>query len=455
MKRLHAMAAAGVVVAVAFATAAGEAGAVTWTPVNSGTTEPITAIDYTRGQLRFATGAGNIFVRRPDGSFALEASFPGRQFFDMAFRPFGDVGLATADSGQLFRYSGGAWAPVSLAGASFNGTCSGGMVQPTAPSGNLLAASWGTDAVAWVVSSDEGQILRSVDGGATWADASRQADGTCRLRDNVSDVAAILGSPTDAWFLTDQMSPWRTADGLATVVTRTQLVEACTIASLMRLAVDPAGPNRISSAGDCSAFGSWGFSVDAGTTATTLHAGPPAFRDVAAGPGVFLAVGDDGAIAQTFDGAHRRDVPARGALAHNPWLSVEFADRAHAAVGGANGALILTADADPRPTVVIGGGTRARRSARRVRLRVRGRLRVPAGVPAATACQGQVLLTVKRGRRELAARNARVRPSCRFSKTVTLSRRAVGGARRLTVVVRFGGNAQLGVRRTTLHVRVR
>src|SRR4051812_14422481 len=135
MKRLHGIALAGITAAVAFSTAAGEAGALTWTPVNSGTTDPITAIDYTRGQLRFAPAAGNIFVRRPDGGFALEASFPGRQFFDIAFRPSGDAGLATADTGQLFRYSGGAGGPGELARAPLNGTRSGGTGQPPAPPG--------------------------------------------------------------------------------------------------------------------------------------------------------------------------------------------------------------------------------------------------------------------------------------------------------------------------------
>src|SRR4051812_24449657 len=110
MKRLHGIALAGITAAVAFSTAAGEAGALTWTPVNSGTTDPITAIDYTRGQLRFATAAGNIFVRRPDGGFALEASFPGRQFFDIAFRPSGAAPRAAPRSRRRPR---GASSPTS------------------------------------------------------------------------------------------------------------------------------------------------------------------------------------------------------------------------------------------------------------------------------------------------------------------------------------------------------
>lgn len=453
--RLHGIVAAGIAAAIALSTGAGEARAVTWTPVTTGTTEPITAIDYGPAGLRFATGAGKIYVRRPDGGFALEASFPGRQFFDMEFRPSGDVGLATADTGQLYRYSGGAWAPVSLANSSFDTNCGVGprTVPPATPTGNLLAVSWATDAVVWAISSDVGQVLRSVDAGATWTDVSRQPDGSCRVDAHLTDVAAVPGSPNDAWFVTTAAFPVRTADGLATSTDGRQLLPVCN-PTLVRLAVDPAGPNRLAAVGEC-ASGRWGFSADAGTTAQSFGAGDPPLRAVAAAPGVFLAVGDQGSIKESFDGHHLASAPARGALATNPWLSVDFGDRAHAAVGGANGALVLTSDADPGPSIVTGAGATARRAGGRVRIRVRGRLRLPQGIARAQACRGTVLLTVKRGRRQLAARNARVRPSCRFSRTVTLSRRAVGGARRLTVVVRFGGNQQLGVRRKTLHVRVR
>jgi hypothetical protein len=456
--RLRGMVAAGIAAAIALFIGAGEARAVTWTPVTTGTTEPITAIDYGPAGLRFATSAGNIFVRRPDGSFALEASFPGRQLFDVEFRPSGDIGLASADSGQLYRFSGAAWAPVSLANSSFDTNCGAGprTVPPATPTGNLLAVSWATDAVVWAISSDAGQVLRSVDAGATWTDASRQPDGSCHVDAHLTDVAAIQGSPNDAWFVTTAAFPVRTADGLATSTDGQQLLPVCN-PTLVRLAVDPAGANRLAAVGEC-ASGRWGFSADAGTTARWLGPGDPPLRDVAAAPGVFLAVGDQGSIKESFDGRHLAGAPARGALAKNAWLSVDFGDRAHAAVGGANGALVLTSDADPGPTIVTGGGSdgaTARRAGGRVRIRVRGRLRLPQGIARAQACRGTVLLTVKRGRRQLAARNARVRPSCRFSKTITLSRRALGGARRLTVVVRFGGNQQLGVRRKTLHVRVR
>src|SRR4051812_6334219 len=119
---------AGLVGAIALAATAGPAEAVTWKQVKTGTGDSITAIEYrSPTQLWFATGGGSIFARQPNGSFAVQGAFPGRQFLDISFRPSGDVGLAAADSGQLFRFSGGAWAPVSLAGTSVEHGC------PTTP----------------------------------------------------------------------------------------------------------------------------------------------------------------------------------------------------------------------------------------------------------------------------------------------------------------------------------
>jgi hypothetical protein len=252
---------------------------------------------------------------------------------------------------------------------------------------------------------------------------------------------------------------WRTTDGLASAALNPSHTTSCGDA-VARIDVDPASPNRVGWVEPCVALApelfQWSFTGDAGTSHDYVETPTLApLRDVAAAPGAFLAVGDGGTIRRTFDGRVSDSIPAKAPLATESWSAVDYADRAHAAVGGAGGVLALSDDVDPRPTLVVGNGASARGSGGRVSVRIRGRLNIPAGISPATACQGKVFLTVKRGRRTLASRNATVRPSCRFSKTVTLPRGRVGGARRLTVVVRFGGNAQLGLRTKTLHVRVR
>jgi hypothetical protein len=217
--RTRRIAVAGLGACAAMLMMAGSAGAVTWRQANTGTAEPITAIEYrSPQQLWFATGAGNIFARQPDGAFAVQGSFPGRQFFDIAFRPSGDVGLAGADSGQLFRFAGGAWAPVSLANASIDQDCPDTPQPPysrVTPTANIVAVAWSSDTVAWAATATRGQVLKSVDAGATWTDVSRQADGTCRVSAPISDIAPIPGSANDVYFVSTASGLWRTIDGLA------------------------------------------------------------------------------------------------------------------------------------------------------------------------------------------------------------------------------------------------
>jgi hypothetical protein len=437
---------------------ASAAGAVTWRQANTGTAEPITAIEYrSPQQLWFTTGAGNIFARQPNGAFAVQGAFPGRQFFDVAFRPSGDIGLAGADSGQLFRFAGGAWAPVSLANASIDQDCPDTPAPPysrVTPTANIVAVAWSSDNVAWAATATRGQVLKSADAGATWTDVSRQADGTCRISAPVSDIAPIPGSEGDVYFVTTASGLWRTIDGLASPAAfKLGMMDGCTNGPIVRLAVDPLSANRVSAAGDCLL--TWAFSGDAGASKHYIDAaGSGAPHDIAAGPGVFLVVGDNGSIRQTFDGTAFNTVTPRGRLGNVQWLSADFAGRDRAAVGGASGVLILSDEAGPGPGISGSSGS-ARRSGGRIRVRIRGRLTVPAGIPRSAVCRGRVLLTIKRGKRTIAARNATVRRSCRFSKTATLRASAVGRARTLRVTVRYGGNAQLGVRTKTFSVRVR
>jgi photosystem II stability/assembly factor-like uncharacterized protein len=433
---------------------AAPAPAVTWKRINSGTTDAIAAIAYRPGgRLTFATSAGKIFTRS-HGRFKLQASFPGRAFTDVAFRPSGDVALATADTGHLYRFAGGAWTPIALTSATYDlNDCRGGLNPPAArvtPTDNLVSVAWGSDNVAWVVGAGTGEVLKSVDGGVTWTDVSRQADGTCRVPNDLSDVETVPGNADTAFFIGPFEATYETGDGLATAATKiSRLVLDCR-KGLTRMAIDPVSPNRISGAGADCAFG-WGFSNDSGTTSDFVDRfNQTSWNDLAGGPGVFVVAGEHGAIERTYNGGATSRIPARGVIRHETWRSISLADRADAAVGGDNGVLALTRNLSPRPSLGF-TGVRARRS----RITIRGRLRVPRGLDPVTACRGSVLLTVKRGHRLIAQRSARIRQNCRFGVTIRLSARRVGHAQRLTVVVRFGGAPQLGVRRRTLHVRVR
>jgi hypothetical protein len=100
---------------------------------------------------------------------------------------------------------------------------------------------------------------------------------------------------------------------------------------------------------------------------------------------------------------------------------------------------------------------RARLSKRRV-LRTRGRLILPRGVSRAAGCRGRVSIQVKARKRTISTRRAFVRhKTCRFSSKVRFRhKRRFGRAKRLTVRVRYGGNARLTpakarVRRVRIH----
>jgi hypothetical protein len=83
---------------------------------------------------------------------------------------------------------------------------------------------------------------------------------------------------------------------------------------------------------------------------------------------------------------------------------------------------------------------------------MRGTIKPPAGVSTAAACNGKVLLTIKKKRKTLHKSRAKLKlksGKCRFGKTVHLKRSKVGKARRLRLKVRFPGNSVLKAGQTT------
>ena len=83
----------------------------------------------------------------------------------------------------------------------------------------------------------------------------------------------------------------------------------------------------------------------------------------------------------------------------------------------------------------------------RVRIRARGTITVPAGSTLRAACKGKVTLTVKKKRKTLATRTAKLKRKsgrCRFGKTIFIKRSKVGrSTTRLRLKISFKGNAAL------------
>lgn len=365
MRRLAAVGAA-----VASLTVAAPASAGIWTPMASGTTETITAVDYqAAGQITYATASGKIFKNGTQ-----QQSVPGVSFNDLAFNPSNTVGLAAGSNGTLYRFNGATWSPVSLAGTTYTDAnpcgSSGSSASPTkdaAPTGNLNAVAWASDTTAYIVASDQGVVLKTTDGGTTWTDVSRQADSTCFVDPNgdlLTDVKTIPGSDV-VWVIADGFGTrFISTNGLTSSAARLGNTSANCFDHRPQLALDPVSSNRSFVTDRCNGTLQIGYSEDSGVNYELSHeyvAGDgnalTGLNDVALASGSALAVGNGGAVLISLDGRAMYFQRADGADTTNDWFAVDKLDATTAVIGGRNGKLETTGQATTIPDVVAPAGT--------------------------------------------------------------------------------------------------
>jgi len=347
------------------ATASASAGI--WSARASGTTQDITAVDYRApDQLFYATANGQILKNA-----TVQLNVPGVTFTGIELNPSGTAGLATANTGKLYRFDGTTWTLKSLANTSFNHECpgSGGPFPRTfTPTGNLTGVSWKDDLTAYISSADRGVVLKTTNGGASWQDVSRQADGSCFADPGsgalLSDVMTQKGTD-NVWVVTDSFGGRRfSADGFAgpTAVRNDTSVNCFDVP--MKIAVDQDNPNRNFVVGKCSGGLAMGFSSDGGvsydisleypnfnsSSITTLY-------DVALAGGSAIAVGDGGVILTSPDGLKAYNQPADGTEGTTGWRAVDKFDGNNAAVVGAGGKLVVSTQANTIPDLIPPAGT--------------------------------------------------------------------------------------------------
>ena len=95
-----------------------------------------------------------------------------------------------------------------------------------------------------------------------------------------------------------------------------------------------------------------------------------------------------------------------------------------------------------------------RRSGGKIKVTVKGRLKIPAGIDRATGCKGNVIATIKKGRRLISARVIKLSKACGFNKTIKLSRSKVGRAKKLGITLRLEGNEIIGTTRKSYKLKV-
>jgi hypothetical protein len=365
---------AGAAVMLAFSLgAAGAAQAGIWTPVASGTTQDITAIDQLgAADLWYATSNGQILRNG-----VLQLNAPGVSFTDLIARPSGDVAIATAPGGRIYRYASGAWSLISLANSSFDHTspCNrrGGPYSRTwTPTGDLAAVSWASNTVAYAVGGDAGVVLKTTDAGLHWIDVSRLADGSCRLDNtypidhSLGDVAALPGS--DFVTVLDSIFGKRfiSSDGFTggAALERTSTSTNCYDATGVRFALDLDNPTRSWATSTCWGSTALGFSND-GAASYDFHlafrpAGGPSLsglNDVAIAGGAVMVAGNAGALLVSLDGRNVYRQPADGTLGTTDWLAVDKVDGTHAVAGGRLGRLVTTSAATTIPDLVAPAGS--------------------------------------------------------------------------------------------------
>ena len=545
-----------------------QAAAPTWNEVASGTADTISAIEYQADdRFWFTTSNGKIF-RRTGTTFTQVLNQGGVVFNDIEFQRGGQVGLAVGNGGAVWRSGdgGATWENANPGSARIkvsNPECTNNVDLVS----DVNKVAFARNGIAYLFAGPR-QIARSQPGDpvnvgrpGTWSEANRSGS-TCRI-----DDAPITGAffPPEGDDVTGYLQTTNfgtlffTADNLAgTPQEKNSRLNG--FESPHRIAGDPANPGR-----------QWGISVDEGgngsyfkrtengwTTPLDWDEGNPDRRerssmfDIAFGGGTVLAAGSAGQIMNSIDGRTFFYVDA-ARLPTQDWRAVGVATGNKAAVGGINGKLVVTEQANQVPDVVaptgtiggpssgtagqpltfqavvadnaggsgvdpagfawtvtglppqsgptatytfpsegtyevrlgfrdregnVGSATRTvtigaasasllpraglgtpsatfKRKGSRVNVRVRGKIRLPVGMSQADGCRGTVVLTLKRGKRRLAARTAKVSTRCAYVKTIAVKRSSLRRLRTLRLTVRFTGNTKLRGATRTFSKRVR
>jgi hypothetical protein len=351
--------------ALALGALAAPASAAIWTPIESNTTDDITAIEY-QGADRFwyTTANGRIF-KRVGSVFEQKKSVPGVVFRDVEFQAGGGIGLAVGSNGNVWRStdSGDTWNQVTLplGGRKSEERCD--LADESV--GDIDSVRFDGLGNAWFMAQGS-QIFRSPAGpgvGTGWV-YMNDAGATCKIGQNIDDAFFVPGSPAGYFIARSFGGVWFTADNLASAATQKPGDAGNGFTTIRRVAGDPANPNRQWTVTP----GNGGFSyfsrtTDGWGTDAGWDIGNPSVRelskpsDVDYAGGTVLAAGSAGLILHSIDGATFFHDGAAADLATRDWLSVGLASASEGAVGGSAGKMVVTSQANVTPDVVAPTGT--------------------------------------------------------------------------------------------------
>ncbi|HXD66143.1 MAG TPA: hypothetical protein VNV17_16095 [Solirubrobacteraceae bacterium] len=347
-----------------------------WTPVSSGTSSTINSIVY-QSPTRFwyATSSGTIAFWNGSSFTPATGITPGENFVDLAFQPAGSVGYAVTSNGHVWRSinSGASWTSISP-NPSTRSDCTSATL---AAESELNSVQWANSTTVYLLGNNS-TIIRSTNadtaGTPTFNEVNKLATGTCAIQnepfaEDFSDSTFLPTNPADAFFVAKSFGRlYQTSNALSGSVSG-NLASDGTVNSFTgnpRIAQDPGSTNRIWVA-DHESGGSCGtlclqVSTDGGTTAAAATFPNDStvtgnLFDISSQGGVEVTAGSGGEIFTSPDGTNFYNQPADGALATENWRAEAAFDGAHAAVGGENGALAVTAASNTIPDIVAPTGT--------------------------------------------------------------------------------------------------
>lgn len=356
-------AAALALLAIPAAAPSGAHAASIWTPVNSGTSETITAVAYRADKLIVGTANGNIF-----SGGVLRQSYPGQAISDLELNPSGTAAIATLATGKAVRSSDGGltWsAAVQLQSYAPSTSCQSSP-SSAVPLSNLTTANavrWTSDTGAYIASGAIGSVLRTANGGASWSEVSRKSDQTCAINtpNEITDIAPVAGSLSVYAIDKSFGRLYFSADAYASPASSRATSVNC-FSQKPALAVDSTDSTRLASADGCEGGLSLQYSEDGGSTFNYPQIAPDTVRvnglnDVDFVGGTIVWAGKGGDLFTSRNGRTAYAQKVEGADATRDWRSVSGYDGTHFAVGGTGGALYVTASATNIPDLIAPNGT--------------------------------------------------------------------------------------------------
>ncbi|HEX3979318.1 MAG TPA: hypothetical protein VHW96_23810 [Solirubrobacteraceae bacterium] len=359
-------------IALALLIPAGAAEAATdslWTPVNSGTTDTISAIVYqSPSRFWYATTNGHIEYFNGSAFVAGSGVTPGEDFTGLSFQPpsvagnpgtAGLYGYAVTNNGHVWQTSNGGVSWTMLASPVTRSDCSATSTVTTVS--ELNAVAWGGSNAAYLLGNDS-TLEKAANANTpvpTFTEINKVGTDTCAAQSdtstrNLTDATFLPGNAADGLIVTQDFgSLYSTSNAWASGI---KLSDG-TVNNFQgspHIAQAPGNPNQVWVVDHAPGGGGCGtlclvVSTDGGTTS-----GPAKFPSdatpvvglygISSEGGTEVAAGTGGEIFNSVNGTDFFLNPAPGTLRTANWRAEGAYDAAHAAVGGEGGALAVSTE---------------------------------------------------------------------------------------------------------------